>query len=659
MTLAGAALRTVRRSARSYRLWFISVASSACMFYLFLAGEREPTISALLGEKATLALGMGIAAVILGIFAAVYMTYCATFFIRERAREIGLYRLFGLGRGRIALMLLAENCISGSAALALGIGAGILLSRLFLLGFSRMLDIAVDPGIVADGTAILRTVVVFTLIMGLASLAASTSVFASRLVDVFQSEKRSETEKKGGAAFGVAALLLIGSGYVFAALTDGKLLLIAMVTVSILVTAGSWAFCRGGMSLVLDMLRRRDSWYLKGPRMVALSRIAHRSGSSARISFVIAMISAVSMIALGIGINVKYSLETTLASYLPDQLTVVSRDETARAAFLAELEAARVRVTPVLSIPAISAKRLDTRMDSGFFLPSGIMVHPASAYLEIARKHSRMPAEALAALSDLPRGEAVIVEPLDEAASRYLGKDMELSFPGPASGPASGAGADVHAQAGAGNAVFMVTRRLHRPAVNTFRSKDTIIIGDEDWKAILAGSPDAPGLQVDYELSDLKTALPILERARDDRTNGLAVEARVFLRELGKSFDVYLFSGGFLGLVFLFCVCSILYFKQIMDAREDRARFATLRKIGLSERDEARIARMQVIPLYGIPLALALCHGTAALLTMGRILGEDYRLPILGTGAAFTLVFIGFAAVTIRAYRRTVSSPGG
>ncbi len=637
MTLAATALRNVTRSARTYRLWFLSVASSACVFYLFMVAAYEKNIATLVGSRASLRLGMTIAAIILAIFTAVFMAYSAGFFVRGRYREIGLYRLFGVGRGRIALMLLAENALAGALALVAGIAAGVFLSKFFLMGFARVLDIELRIGLVVDPRAAAATIVVFSILVMAASAISTLGVFKSRLAGLFQAERASEKPWRLDPTLGAISIPVLAGSYVLALSTTPRTLLVNMIVVSILVTLGTWAFARGAAGLLVGVLRRNDRIFLNGSRMIALSNIAHRIGSNARVFFIIAMVSAVSMIALGIGLNVKYSLESSMGSYFPNQLSLISAKEAPRLAIREELARSGIVAEEVLKVPVMSARRVDRRMENGYYLPAGIMVYSASDYAALAKSRGRDWESAAAALGSLASGQAAIIEPQDESAARYLGMDMELAF-----------GGSQTAQT-----IFDVSSRVRMPAANVYRSKDAIAIPDAEWKLLAERFSGAVSVQADYSLSDPKAALPILEKARADTANKVDVEARIFLRDLARGFNIYLFAGGFLGLVFLFCVCSVLHFKQLMDAREDRARFDTLRKIGMTRRDEIRIAILQVLPLYGIPLGLAVSHGAFALATMSKVLGENFTLPILMNLACFSLVFVCFAALTARAYLRT------
>ena len=47
-----------------------------------------------------------------------------------------------------------------------------------------------------------------------------------------------------------------------------------------------------------------------------------------------------------------------------------------------------------------------------------------------------------------------------------------------------------------------------------------------------------------------------------------------------------MFSGIFLGLVFLLATGSIIYFKQLTEAHADRERYIVLRKLGVTKRNE-------------------------------------------------------------------------
>ena len=58
-----------------------------------------------------------------------------------------------------------------------------------------------------------------------------------------------------------------------------------------------------------------------------------------------------------------------------------------------------------------------------------------------------------------------------------------------------------------------------------------------------------------------------------------------------------LFLGIFLGLVFIFATVLIIYYKQVSEGYEDRERFATMRSVGMTEKEIKKSINSQVLTL--------------------------------------------------------------
>ena len=69
-----------------------------------------------------------------------------------------------------------------------------------------------------------------------------------------------------------------------------------------------------------------------------------------------------------------------------------------------------------------------------------------------------------------------------------------------------------------------------------------------------------------------------------------------------------LFLGIFLGLVFVFATVLIIYYKQVSEGYEDRDRFATMRSVGMTEREIKKSINSQTLTVFFAPLIAAGVH---------------------------------------------------
>ena len=126
----------------------------------------------------------------------------------------------------------------------------------------------------------------------------------------------------------------------------------------------------------------------------------------------------------------------------------------------------------------------------------------------------------------------------------------------------------------------------------------------------------------------------------------------------------FLFIGIFLGGLFLMATVLIIYYKQIIEGYDDRARFEIMQKVGMDKKLISSSIRSQVLTMFLLPLAVAAMHLCFAFPLLSRVLAAmqlTYVHLFLGctavTFAAFVVVYLLVYVVTSRVYYKTVSAP--
>jgi putative ABC transport system permease protein len=105
-------------------------------------------------------------------------------------------------------------------------------------------------------------------------------------------------------------------------------------------------------------------------------------------------------------------------------------------------------------------------------------------------------------------------------------------------------------------------------------------------------------------------------------------------------FGGFLFLGIFLGTLFMMATVLIIYFKQISEGYEDRARFEIMQKVGMDKREVRKTIGKQILMVFFLPLAGAAVHVAFAFRVMAKMLAA-FRLTDTG------LILICTVAVTV------------
>lgn len=119
-----------------------------------------------------------------------FMLQANRIFLGRRSREIGLYQLVGLTRRGVLLLLVAEHMLLGIGALLLGVGAGALASRLFILILMKLIGIEKVITLSFSSSAAVQTVIVFAMLIGLTWIQIVFKVYFTTLLELFKNDRQ-------------------------------------------------------------------------------------------------------------------------------------------------------------------------------------------------------------------------------------------------------------------------------------------------------------------------------------------------------------------------------------------------------------------------------------------------------------------------------------
>ncbi|WP_342292784.1 hypothetical protein [Clostridium sporogenes] len=115
------------------------------------------------------------------------------------------------------------------------------------------------------------------------------------------------------------------------------------------------------------------------------------------------------------------------------------------------------------------------------------------------------------------------------------------------------------------------------------------------------------------------------------------------------------FIGIFLGLVFLTAAGGIIYFKIIMEAREDKNKFIILRKIGVSQKEIKKAISKEVIILFGWPFMVAVINSYVASIVLGKMMALKMRKSFAIIISVYAVLYSIYYLITVKSYIKTIS----
>ncbi|WP_066829640.1 FtsX-like permease family protein [Collinsella ihumii] len=162
------ALGNVRRSARDFSVYFMTLAFAVCLLYSFLASTDYLLALDLTAEQRLYYAKSGEVLVAFAVFVAVIFAfligYANVFLVRRRKREFGLYELLGMGHARVSCVLALESASVGIVSLIAGMALGVALSPLFGLVTAFVFGVPWTPVVTVSSAAAAQTALAFTAI---------------------------------------------------------------------------------------------------------------------------------------------------------------------------------------------------------------------------------------------------------------------------------------------------------------------------------------------------------------------------------------------------------------------------------------------------------------------------------------------------------------
>ena len=675
MSFASMALKNVRGRFSGYLTYLVSATLTVTVFAIFAMIFCNPQLAAYRVGVSKISLVFRAAAVAVLVFAGVFVAYSNSFFLRSRKKEIAVYSLLGMRKDSIAKLLIYENLLIGAVAIALGTLLGALLSRFFTRLLMRMMALG---GNTVEATvclgAIVVTVIVFLFLFGLSSLLSSRVIYRSTLVELLGAEKEGEARLKFSPAGVVASVLLLTAGYVTATLmdvvTNGEKLMRGGVVVLALIVAGTALFFRHFVPALLTRMQRNKRYYYRPANIISTAQLRYRIRGNARLFSVAAILCAVSFAMTSVGFSMYRGLEDSVQyyapySYLCKDVTDAQVDELLAAAD----EIGEVRVTAVDRIQLLygwaqcAGYKLSEQSSEGAAFEAYVL--SASDYARViagagTKVTKRMSNLTTGFSGTLPQGSCWFLDgnPTDAYSRRMAGKTLRLHING--ADESEGAGeseGETWTVAGASLHKYLGTLDCY--------AHPTVVVDDAAFARYAAAAPAEArctftGLMFDDPMLSAATVARMNEIVPDRFTSSIAnvppnISYIGFYESIFALYGVYVFIALLIGLLFLLALGSILYYKQMMEAQQERQRYDILQKTGMRRTEALASVRKQLGVTFGLPLALGSLHAVFTLFTFTRMMMEiGSETPLFRNAllvfTVLTLLYAAFYVASVRSF---------
>lgn len=665
------AWQNIKGDRRFFAPYFLALLGNVAAFYIMTALAVDPGMSQLHGAmyvQSFCFMGMFIAAV----FSAVFLLYVNGFLMKQRKKALGLYNILGMGKSHIAAVLFFETLFVGGAGIVCGLLTGLLFHKLVTLALYKLLRFAVPFGFAISWDAMARTAILFGVLIGLTLLSNLNKVRVSKPIELLYGGQVGEREPRTKWFMTLLGVLTLGAGYYIALRTTNGMEAIAFYFVAVfLVIIGTYCLFTAVSIFVLKALRANKRFYYKTSHFIGVSGMLYRMKQNAVGLANICILSTMVMVMVSGTLSLYLGTQDIVDRQAPSDLTVL------------------VRYDPDEAEPFDPAAML--RFQEGFIQDQGYSVSEDLIYSSFTFTVGRLPDGSYTTENDLVTlGTAITtIQVLTQdayaaATGVSLGLEAgEVAFGGEEDvltihwGALEGAGSF-------GRSDLTVAQHLEESLSADAAVSDTSTLVVADTAALIelyekqkeAYGEDSSWMewQASFSVDATDEELRAVQQAynqyvRDDAvfagtgkwwSCGWTLRCDVEADAYGLA-GGFLFLGIFLGTIFLMATVLIIYYKQISEGYEDKARFEIMQKVGLSREEVRASIRSQVLMVFFLPIAVAAIHilfdfnMVEKLLTLFQVYNTTLTaLCTLGTVLVFFLVYGAVYLLTARTYYKIV-----
>lgn len=650
------AIHNVRRSLRDYAIYFLTLTFGVCLFYVFNSMDSQQAMTSLNSNQKEiiqlLTSAIGYVSIFISFILGFLVVYSNRFLMKRRKKELGIYMLLGMDKGKISRILIIETLLIGIFSLGIGIAVGIFASQ----GLS-----AITAGIFEMDlssfqftfslSAFYKTLLYFGIIFLIVMIFNTISISKYKLITLLQASRKNETFKVRNiwisivafvvsiACFAAAYYLVLTRGW-----ESGEMLL----TCIILGCVGTLLFFFSLSGILLRVIKANKKLYYKGLNMFIFRQISSKINTAFISIGLICLMLFVTMVTFSAGISIAHASSQAVKSAAPYDISI------SKSNYQGDTQ----------TQPTENKKVTET-----FQLQNQLDLYSKN-YIEIALYNN------LLTMSDLPNVLPDVPSTAQNSPMRAVSlSDYNRVLESQGKEPISLGDNEFAINCNS----YLVEPYYHMENNQsiTFNGKEyqlgihkilqetlstdyslmdagTIILPDSALNGL---TPNEHILNVLYRQSDSDYAQEateafqnsIIESIRNNETNNenysysTIDKEGVYQSNVGTSVIVS-FIAIYIGLIFLITCVAILALQQLAEASDNTVRYNLLRKLGADPKMIHHALFTQIAIYFAMPLLLAIVH------TVVGIQFSSTMVQMFGSGTSILTMSLVTAGIMLVVY---------
>ncbi|MBD2868110.1 ABC transporter permease [Paenibacillus arenilitoris] len=632
MTFRSLALSNIRGSWRSYSAFFLSSVFSVMIFYIYAAFLEHPDVlSGHIVAASKVRQGMVFCEYIIVIFSFLFVLYSNSAFLKTRQQEFGLFSLFGMTKAQLRKLVIYENAAIALLAILVGIGLGMLFSKLFFMALGVLLGMEETIAFAAPLKAIVMTGGGFFALFMLISVWTALRIGRSEIVDLLGAARR----PKGQLAFSpwlvALSVACLAAAYGMAFVMNAGTFVLLALPILITVVIGTYFLFTQLSILLLRFIQKRAALYYKRTNMIVYAQLGYKIKDNARILFTVSILSAVIMTALGTVYIFQLSGKEGILQNSPFTLAYLEKGANAHEV---------IDPDKLKSIVKKDGFEIDKEVKATGIQLDKFSIQETGGRL---REYKEVSSIVISATDYNKLAEAT-GQPSIQPESGKLTLVQQVS-----GGRGIGAGV-VKGDVNGEGREFPLTGTVNAKVMNWIGSYYLLFVADDFSYVQLSSSvPEEKRLALyGYELDDWEkaagTAAKLRELVPPAQREQIHFDRPDHYGELMETVSLTLFIGMFISLLFFIASGSMIYFKLFTELQEDQAQFRALTRIGMTKGEIRRIVFTQVGIVFFVPVVVGIAHALFAMKALDNLLESSnwiYSFVVIGIFIAMqTLYFL-------------------
>lgn len=596
MTFRQFAYRNVVRNYRIYAAFFLASVSSVMVFFIYSMLMYHPRVENEFMIDIAFR-GMYIAQIILVLFMLFFLFYSMRAFLEARSKEFGILMQLGMEKQQLNKLVTFETMLIGMASTFVGILFGFAFSKFFFMVIREILQISALP-IYFSWKPFALTIMTFTTLFIVVSQLSVWTIKDQALIHLLRGTEKEEQTEDYSKLAALTGFLLLGLTYYMMLNVDKNNLLFLSLAVPPIMTVGTYFFFIDSTLMIVDLLRKMKFLYWRKYHLLAWSEYAKMLKANSKMFFLSSVVSTLAFLAIG----TLGSMSAFTHQY--HQLNPVNM------LYISKLGNSYERQHIISLQRELNKKSLEYKMTT-------LVVKPqtSSATNKAVQVLSEAQFNDLAKALDeetvkLKRGQAIFLPYSYDSYEALKNKDVQTTL--------VENGVDIRIKGAYPNTFFSKDELgVNAIIVDTedfnqlYYNKDGYHVNGrvdkmfaftlEDWTDTQYVGQSLDRLMTESFISGSENVLPFYYK-----NTGIDYEV------LRSTFALILFIGILASSVFFMAAGSFIYFKLYANLDGDQRQYATLRRMGVTDREIRHLVNRQLIPQFFLPWGVAVINSSFA-----------------------------------------------